>query len=101
MALTTASALSSAITFAVQKRVLENLRGTLIWADPTYAESGDFDAGHDTLTFITVPDMSVANTTLTEGTAPTAVALTITTVTVSASQYGCLAFAAPVWAFAA
>lgn len=88
MALTSSSALSSAITFKVQRRVLENLRGTLIWADPAYAETGDFDAGHDTLTFVTVPDMSVANTALTEGTAPTAVALTISTVTVSAAQYG-------------
>lgn len=88
MALTASSALSSAITFKVQRQVLQNLRGTLVWADPAYSQQGDFDAGHDVITFVTLPDMSVATTALTEGTAPTAVALTITTVTVSASQYG-------------
>ena len=88
MALTSSSALSSAITFKVRRQVLENLRGTLVWADPAYSENGDFDAGHDTITFVTVPDMTVANTVLVEGTNPTAVALTITTSTVSASQYG-------------
>lgn len=88
MAQTTASALSAALTFRVQKKVLENLRAELVWADPAYADMGDFDAGHDTLTFVGVPDLAINTTPLTEGTPPTARALSITTVTVSTAQYG-------------
>lgn len=88
MAQTTASALSAALTFRVQKKVLENLRAELVWADPAYADMGDFDAGHDTLTFVSVPDLAINTTALTEGTAPTARALSISTVSVSTEQYG-------------
>jgi N4-gp56 family major capsid protein len=88
MAQTTASALSAALTFRVQKKVLENLRAELVWADPAYAEMGDFDAGHDTLTFVSVPDLAINTTALTEGTPPTARAMTISTVSVSTEQYG-------------
>ena len=88
MAQTTASALSAALTFRVQKQVLKNLRADLVWADPAYADSGDFDAGHDTLTFVNVPDLPINTTPLTEGTPPTARAMTMGTVSVSTEQYG-------------
>jgi len=88
MAQTTQSALSAAITFKVQRKVLDNLRARMVFADPAYADSGDFDAGHDTLTFIGVPDIALNVTALTEGTKPTSQALSITTVTVSTTQYG-------------
>jgi N4-gp56 family major capsid protein len=88
MAQTSASALSAALTFRVQKQVLANLRADLVWADSAYAEMGDFDAGHDTLTFVSVPDIAINTTPLTEGTKPTARALTISTVSVSTAQYG-------------
>lgn len=85
---TTSADLSAAITFKVQKGVLENLRGDLVFADKAFAEQGDFDAGRDTLMFVNVPDLAINVTNLTEGTAPTARALSIGTVTVSAAQYG-------------
>ena len=88
MAQTTQSALSAAITFKVQKAVLKNLRAAMVYADRAYADEGDFDAGHDTITFVGVPDLALNTTTLTEGTKPTAQALTITTVSVSTAQYG-------------
>jgi N4-gp56 family major capsid protein len=88
MAQTTASAFSAAITFKMQKTVLTNLRAALAWADTAYAETGDFDAGHDTLTFANVPDVALNTTQLTEGTRPTPKALTMGTVTVSTQQYG-------------
>jgi len=88
VAQTSAAALSAALTFRVQKKVLENLRAELVWADPAYSEMGDFDAGHDTLTFVAVPDLPINTTPLTEGTKPTARALTVSTVSVSTAQYG-------------
>src|SRR3972149_3931433 len=81
MAQTTSSALSAAITFRVQKKVLENLRASLVYADRAYADEGSFDAGIDTLTFVGVPDIALNTTPLTDGTTPTAKALSITTVT--------------------
>lgn len=88
VAATTSSALSAAITFKVQRKVLENLRAALVFADRQYAESGEFDKGTDTLVFVNVPDLALTTTPLTEGTAPTRRALTIGTVAVSAAQYG-------------
>lgn len=88
MAQTSASALSAALTFRVQKKVLENLRAEMVWADPAYAEMGDFDAGRDTLTFVSVPDIALNTTPLTEGTKPTSKAMSISTVSVSTAQYG-------------
>lgn len=52
------------------------------------AEQGEFDAGHDTLLFTNVPDLSLSTTPLTEGVAPTPRALTMGTVTVDTEQYG-------------
>src|SRR3990172_3516565 len=88
MAQTTSSALSAAITFRVQKKVLENLRASLVYADRAYADEGSFDAGIDTLTFVGVPDIALNTTPLTDGSMPGKKALSITTVTVSTTQYG-------------
>lgn len=88
MAQTTSSALSAAITFKVQKEVLKNLRAALVFADSSLAQQGTFNPGFDTLTFVSSPDIAINTTPLTEGTKPTARALTIATVTVSTQQYG-------------
>ena len=88
MAQTTSSVLSAALTFKVQRGVLENLRAALVYADPMFAQQGSYDAGHDTLTFIAVPDLAINTTALTEGAAPTPKALSITTVDVTPTQYG-------------
>lgn len=85
---TSASALSAAITFKVQRKVLENLRAALVFADKAFAEQGDFDPGHDTIMFVNVPDLPINVTNLTEGTRPDKRALSIGTVTVSAAPYG-------------
>jgi N4-gp56 family major capsid protein len=82
------SALSAAITFKVQKKVLENLRASLVFADRRFAEQGEFDPGHDTLMFVDVPDLPINTTPLTEGTRPDKRALTLGTVTIDADQYG-------------
>lgn len=89
MATTESSALSAAITFKTQKKVLENLRADLFWADPAMAESGDpLGDGFDELLFTNVPDLTPATTPLTEGVTPTPRALTMGTVTISTEQYG-------------
>jgi N4-gp56 family major capsid protein len=85
---TSSSALSAAITFKVQRGVLENLRADLVWADKSLAEVGTFDPGHDTLMFVAVPDITLNTTILTEGSRPEKRALTLSTVTVSTNQYG-------------
>lgn len=88
MAQTTASVIAAAVTFKVQKAVLANLRAELVYADAAYAENGDFDGGHDTLTFVNVPDLPINTTALTEGAPPTPRALSMGTVTVTTTQYG-------------
>lgn len=90
MANTTASAFQSAITFTVQSKVLENLRNDLLWANPAWSEQGRFDKASDLLTFLSYPDLSstTPQTPLTEGSPPTARAITMNTVTVSTDQYG-------------
>lgn len=90
MAQTESAAFQAAITFTVQAKVLENLRDDLVWANPAWAEQGRFDAASDMLTFLQFPDLSstTPQTALTEGTAPTARAISMNTVTVSTDQYG-------------
>lgn len=85
---TTSSAVSAAVTFKVRRNVMRNLRSDLVFADPAYSDDGDYDAGHDVLTFVASPDLPINVTPLTEGQAPNKRALTFTTVTVSAAQYG-------------
>lgn len=87
MAQTLSSAIAAAVTFQVQASVLENLRAELVYADPAYAQEGDFDPGTDTLTFVDYPDLAVMTTAATEGVPPTAKALTMGTVNISTSQY--------------
>lgn len=88
MAQTLGSALAAAITFKVQSEVLKNLRASLVYADRSFAQEGTFNAGFDTLTFVSSPDIAINVTPLTEGVKPTARALTIGTVTVATNQYG-------------
>lgn len=90
MAATQSSAFQAAITFTVQSMVLRNLRNELTWANPGWAEQGRFDAASDMLTWLAFPDLESTTplTPLTEGTPPTARAITMTTVTVSTAQYG-------------
>ena len=85
---TLSSAVAAAVTFKTQKKVLQNLRNELVYANPDWAEHGEFDEGTDTLLFTDFPDLSPNTTPLSEGTAPTTVALTMGTVTVDTDQYG-------------
>lgn len=85
---TLSSALAAAITFKVQSNVLENLRASLVYADPAYAMSGQFDEGTDTLMWVSIPDLAINTTALTEGSRPEKRALTMNTVTLSTVQYG-------------
>jgi N4-gp56 family major capsid protein len=85
---TLSSALSAALTFNVQAQVLENLRASLVYADPALAVPGSFDEGSDTLMWVDVPDLPINTTALTEGTRPDKRALTMGTVTLSTVQYG-------------
>lgn len=85
---TLSSALSAALTFNVQSKVLDNLRAALVYADPALAMAGSFDAGTDQLMWVDVPDLAINTTALTEGTRPDKRALTMGTVTLSTTQYG-------------
>ena len=85
---TLSTALANAITFKVQAQVLENLRASLVYADPAYSMNGQFDEGTDTLMWVSIPDLSINTTALTEGTRPDKRALTMNTVTLSTVQYG-------------
>jgi N4-gp56 family major capsid protein len=88
MALTDSSIISSAVTFKVQAKVLENLRDELVWANPAFAEQGDFSPGFDTLLFTSFADLTPPSTPLVEGVAPTPDALAMSTVTLDTDQYG-------------
>ncbi len=89
MAQTNTTALSAIIQDEIQRRVLDNLRAALVYADRSMAEVGTFSEGTNRLRFVFVPDLAVTTTGLTEGgPAPTAKALSITTATVSTTQYG-------------
>ena len=88
MAQTASSALSSLVTFDVQQQALKNLRVSLVYANRDWSEQGSLMPGTDTARFAFMPDMSIAATPLTEGTTPTAVALTFTNVDVTVAQYG-------------
>lgn len=87
---TTQEAFQAAFQTSLQSKVLTNLRDDLTWANPSMAEQGRFDRASDMLTFLKFPDMSstTPQTPLTEGVAPTARAITMSTVTVSTDQYG-------------
>jgi len=88
MAQTTAADIAAAVTFKVQRKVLQNLRGNLVYADEAFAEQGEFDPGTDALLFTTFADLGTSTTPLVEGTGPTPRALSMTTVSVDTAQYG-------------
>lgn len=90
MASTQSSAFSAAVQQTVQSKVLQNLRDQLVWANPRWAEEGTFNAQSDTITFMSVPDLTYTGflTPLTEGTRPTPQAISLNTVTIATSQYG-------------
>lgn len=85
---TLSTAFSEAIRHTTQKKVLANLRADLVFADPAYAESGEFDSGSDSILFTNVPDLGYSTTPLTEGSRPDKRALTMGTVSVDTDQYG-------------
>lgn len=90
MANTASSVFSAAITFTVQSKVLENLRSDLVYANPALAEQGRFDPMSDQIMFTAIPDLSntTPQTPLTEGTKPTARALSFSVVSFSTAEYG-------------
>ncbi len=90
MSQTASTAFAAAITFTVQKTVLQNLRDSLVWADSDLAQKGTFNAMSDQVMFTAIPDLSntTPQTPLTEGSAPTARALTFSTVVFSTAEYG-------------
>lgn len=73
---------------ALRKPALENLRATLQYGNKAFAEMGRFEPGADVIKFATVPDLSVATTPLTEGSPPTAVALSVSATLLDSDQYG-------------
>ena len=88
MAQLDSAAISEAVTFKLVRKVLPNLRDNLVFADESFAEVGQFDPGTDALLFTSFADLNAATTQLTEGTAPTPAALSMSTVTVDTGQYG-------------
>jgi len=88
MATTNSAVLSQVMGFALRKPALENLRAALVFGNKSWAEAGSFQPGADVIKFATVPDLSIATTPLTEGSPPTAVALSVTAVNLDSDQYG-------------
>ena len=88
MAVTNSAVFAAAMRATLRKQLLTNLRADLKWSDPRLIDEGEVDQGSDTIKFMIVPDLAVATTPLTEGTNPAAVALTLSTVSVSMAQYG-------------
>jgi len=88
MAQTLSTALTSIVTFEIQTNVLKNLRAMLTYANADFSESTHLTPGHDVASFVFIPDLGISATPLTEGVAPTAVALTVSKVDVSCVQYG-------------
>lgn len=88
MAVTNSAVFAAAMRATLRKQLLTNLRADLKWSDPRLIDEGDVEQGSDTIKFMIVPDLAAATTPITEGTNPTAVALTMSTVSVSMAQYG-------------
>lgn len=87
-AVTLSSAISAAIRHTIQPAVLENLRAELVFADPQYSRTGSFDSASDELMWVSIPDLPINTTPLTEGTRPDKRALTMNTVTLTTTQMG-------------
>lgn len=89
MADTTSAILSQVLVAEVQDGLLENMRNKLVFGNKAYAEMGRrLGNGADAIKFASVPDLAAATTPLTEGSPPTAVAMTSDAVTVDTQQYG-------------
>ena len=85
---TATSNFSSTVTADVKRRVLENLRAKYAHIAPGSPIRGTYVEGTNSFTYVTYPDLSAATTALTEGTAPTANALSISVDSFSATQIG-------------
>lgn len=79
---------SSTVTADVKRRVLENLRAKHAHVMPGAYIPAMYVKGTNSFVYVTYPDLSAATTALTEGTAPTANALSISTESFSATQIG-------------
>lgn len=86
--LTTTSNFSSTVTADVKRRVLENLRAKYAHAMDGNYLPGAYVKGTNSFTYVTYPDLAAATTALSEGTAPTANALSISVDSFSATQIG-------------
>lgn len=85
---TTSAILGPVLSFRLQSKVLENLRDSYTYANKAWAEMGTFVPGADIIKWASVPDLAADTTPLTEGTAPTAVALSVDSVSLDSAQYG-------------
>jgi N4-gp56 family major capsid protein len=79
---------SNTVTPWVQRQVLENLRAKYVHALPGNYQEGEFLKGTNLVTMVAYPDPAASTATLTEGTPPSEEALTISTESFSASQFG-------------
>ena len=86
---TATSNFSGTVTNLVVKKVLENLRANYAHAMPgNFRPEQFFNGTNGVFTWTTYADQAAQTTALTEGTPPTAQALTIATESATASQYG-------------
>lgn len=79
---------SSTVTADVKRRVLENLRARYAHGPMLGPIEGEYVEGTNSFTYVTYPDLAAATTALTEGTPPTANALSISVDSFSATQIG-------------
>jgi N4-gp56 family major capsid protein len=86
---TASTAWAAALVTSVQRDVLKNLRAQLVWADMQWADQGTFNQGSDTIMWTKYPDLSITTplTAIVEGTVPDELAITMTSVSISAAQY--------------
>jgi N4-gp56 family major capsid protein len=85
---TTTSGFSDLVTQLVAARAEEELRARAVHAMPGLYVPARFVKGTNTLRYARYADLAVSTTTLTEGTAPTDDALTISSEYFTAAQYG-------------
>lgn len=86
--LTSTSGFSDLVTQLVSARAEEELRARAVHAMPGLYVPARFIKGTNTLRYARYADLAVSTTTLTEGTAPTDDALTISSEFFTAAQYG-------------
>lgn len=90
MAVTTTATtnFSSTVVALIQRRILDNLRANYVHTLDGNFTRGDFVKGTNLITYVTYADLAAVTSTLTEGVAPTAQALTISVESFSATQIG-------------